>query len=128
MCFLTVCVQSGKSLFARERGFDYLLCSLLLCFVVFLLGVCFLTVCVQCGECLFLGEGSIDYLFVVLCCSFLFLSNVCLCKKGELTLFLLSNVVFFVLFHVYVRVSCLAFACNLSLSAVWRMFVCDGRE
>ena len=43
-------------------------------------------------------------------------------------MFLLWSVVFFVLFHVYIRVSYLALAWNLSLSVRWSMFVCERRE
>ena len=91
--------------------------------LLFLLGVCFLTVCVKSGECLFLGEGGIDYLFVVLCCSFLFLSHVCLCKKGVLIVFAVPCF-FFVLFHVYIRV-CPFGVCMKSISVCCVAYVCE---
>ena len=121
---LFVCNPTKVCLWEKEDLTISLLCCLFLCCcaVLFLLGVCFLTVCVQSGECLFLGEGGIDYLFVVLCCSFLFLSHVCLCKKGVLIVFAVPCCFFYSFPCVY---PCLLFGvCMKSISVYLLCCVC----
>ena len=124
---LFVCNPAKVCLWEKEDLTIYLLCCLLLCCcaVLFLLGVCFLTVCVKSGK---IWEKEVLTIYLLCCVVHSFFCRMFVCVRREYWLFLLCHVVFFVIFHVYIRVCYLAFAWNLSLSAVWLMFVCERRE